>query len=277
MAQLPILSWPVDLDGVSVDVTADGDTETLTFGSSETYGWGSGADTLPARFAALLTTHSKINNSSATLYVNAVGQIATYRLSYGPGTLVNITIEAAPATLRRLGLYTASTDPTDTLTFAHLTGVVSSCRWDGAFAVGASTSAVPDCEPVLVWPGQTARSPYSPGSFDRLSFGARRVWQVSYEHVEASDVQRGLDTYVDSGFATLANRQALDTHGTLSDLLVSVQSGSGVRLTTPIGGDVQTSLVADGDLSIDDVARRDGSPRRYAVALSLLETSEPTP
>jgi len=276
----PLIAWAIDIEGVTLDVTANAVNETLTFpaAAATTWGWGadnSGAaasDSLAGRFASLLATHSQITAASATY---AIGKPATYTITVTASGGSNITIKGGVDSLRRLGLYTSGTSGTDTLTFALVTGVVSDCNFDGSWVPGVPAA---DAEPTYIDPGTTTASPYSPGTWDRLSWTARRVWSVTWPFVESADMSRDYAAYVDSGFAALANRAALDTFGTFDDVLMTTAAGYDLRLVLALGTERSVRFVEDGDLDRSLYSRRETvGGRRWNVVVALLETSEATP
>jgi len=280
MSYYPLISWAIDLEGVGIDVTANSVQETLTFpaAAATTWGWGAdsagdaASDSLAGRLATLLVTHSEITAASATY---AAGKPGTYTITVTSGGVANISIKGAVDTLRRLGLYTSGTSGTDTLTFALVTGVVSDCHFDGAWMPGVPAA---DAEPTYVDPGTSVGSPYDPGTWDRLSWTARRVWSVTWPYVESADMSRDYVAYVDAGFSTLANREALDTYGTFDDVLIQTAAGADLRLVLAMGTERDVRFVEDGDLDRSRYANRETvGGRRWNVVIALLETSEATP
>ena len=295
----PLVTWPVGWPSFTMTVLAGGVSEVLTVSDGVAYGWlttgGVGALRYPASALSLaavmrtvLDTHSRIVTTgssytsdfatpSSPILVAASGRAGyIVSMTITGGSTWQITATSNSAALAVFGLAVndtliGSTSPLSNTIINRRTGGV----WRPKFAPPAQL------EPTLVAVGSGAMSEYSAATQDRLLFGGRLIWSVTWEYVEAADISRELLTVAD--YLPTANRATGDTAGVLDDLLWTLARGSQVELALPPIGTAAVdfrSVVMDVSGSIERGAYTTESAtaaRRYNVTMAFVETQDYDP
>ena len=295
----PLVTWPVGWPSFTMTVLAGGVSEVLTVSDGVAYGWlttgGVGALRYPASALSLaavmrtvLNTHSRIVTTgssytsdfatpSSPILVAASGRAGyIVSMTITGGSTWQITATSNSAALAVFGLAVndtliGSTSPLSNTIINRRTGGV----WRPKFAPPAQL------EPTLVAVGSGAMSEYSAATQDRLLFGGRLIWSVTWEYVEAADISRELLTVAD--YLPTANRATGDTAGVLDDLLWTLARGSQVELALPPIGTAAVdfrSVVMDVSGSIERGAYTTESAtaaRRYNVTMAFVETQDYDP
>lgn len=295
----PLVTWPVGWPSFTMTVLAGGVSEVLTVPDGLAYGWlttGSvavlrypaSALSLAAVMRTALDTHSRIVTTGASytsdfatpsspILVAASGRAGyIVSMTITGGTTWQITATSDPAALALFGLavndtLTGAVSPLSNTIINRRTGGV----WRPKFAPPAQL------EPTLVAVGSGAMSEYSAATQDRLLFGGRLIWSVTWEYVEAADISRELLTV--ANYLPTANRATGDTAGVLDDLLWTLARGAQVELALPPIGTAAVdfrSVVMDVSGSIERGSYTTESAtaaRRYNVTMAFVETQDYDP
>ena len=286
----PLVSWPVGWPTFTVDVLANGVTDTITVSDGVAYGWQTtGPELAPgpgpglglyavSTLSLAYVIETMLNAHSTGINCTAFYGYAAANFVGGSGPGVGIYVEniasdtqimatSNPAALAILGLAVGDVLGAECIILRRTGGV-----WRPKFAPPAQL------EPTLVAVGSGAMSEYSAATQDRLLFGGRLIWSVVWEYVEAADISRQLLTVAD--YLPTALRATGDTAGTLDDLLWALANGVIVKLALPPIGTAAVDFrdaVMDVGGSIDRSTYATESAtaaRRYNVTMAFVETQD---
>lgn len=276
----PLVSWTVEVPTFTMDVLANGITETLTVPGGLYWGWRTTG-------AAVVPSPSQYYEADATSLAGLLRDVLNTHTQLGSVT----TFYPASASGIGPGIYYADTLQADTEIVSTsnaaalaLFGITAPLVLGGEGAITTRTAGVwrpkfappATLEPVTTAIGSGAVSEYNPATFSRLLFSGRLVWSVVWEFVPAADITRELALLND--YLPYADRATGDTAGTLDDLLWAVANGKQLALALPPIGSAAVEyrgciINEQGEIPRDRYTTETGQgTRSYIVTLALLET-----